>query len=111
MRRMAGFRCSQLLIVVLAIAAIALTGNPRTFNAIMANETSTTDITTHNLFTFLVHYDYVKQEPLPMLAKSWDVSPDGLVWTFHLRRGAKFSDGHPLTSDDVLFSARVALDQ
>src|SRR5215203_1151239 len=111
MRRMAGFRCSQLLIVVLAIAAIALTGNPRTFNAIMANETSTTDITTHNLFTFLVHYDYVKQEPVPMLAKSWDVSPDGLVWTFHLRRGAKFSDGHPLTSDDVLFSARVALDE
>ncbi len=46
-----------------------------------------------------------------MIAKSWDASPDGLAWTFHLRRGAKFSDGHPITSEDVLFSAQVALDE
>jgi peptide/nickel transport system substrate-binding protein len=89
----------------------AETGNPRTFNALMANETSTTDITDHHLFTFLVHYDNARQKPVPMIAKSWDVSADALVWTFHLRRGLKFSDGHPLTSEDVLFSAQVALDE
>jgi len=89
----------------------AMTGNPRTFNAMMANETSTTDITDHNLFTYLVHYDNARQQVVPMLAKSWDVSPDKLVWTFHLRRGAKFSDGHPITSEDILFSAQVALDE
>ena len=89
----------------------ALTSNPRTFNAMMANETSTTDITDHNLFTYLVHYDNAKQQQIPMIAKSWEVSADGLTWTFHLRRGAKFSDGHPITSADVLFSAQVALDE
>jgi peptide/nickel transport system substrate-binding protein len=88
-----------------------LTGNPRTFNAMMANETSSTDITDHNLFTYLVHYDNAKQQQIPMIAKSWETSADGLTWTFHLRRGAKFSDGHPLTSADVLFSAQVALDE
>ena len=88
-----------------------LTGNPRTFNALMANETSSTDITDHHLFTFLVHYDNAKQRQIPMIAKSWETSSDGLTWTFHLRRGAKFSDGHPLTSADVLFSAQVALDE
>ena len=77
----------------------------------MANETSTTDITNHHLFTYLVHYDNAKQQVVPMIAKSWEVSPDGLAWTFHLRRGAKFSDGHPITSEDVLFSAQVALDE
>jgi peptide/nickel transport system substrate-binding protein len=89
----------------------AITGNPRTFNAMMANETSTTDITDHHLFTFLVHYDNAKQQVVPMIAKSWEVSPDGLSWTFHLRRGAKFSDGHPITSADIVFSAQVALDE
>ena len=42
--------------------------------------------------------------PQPYLAKSWDISPDGLTYTFHLREGAKFHDGTPITSEDVAFS-------
>lgn len=38
------------------------------------------------------------------LAESVDVSEDGLVWTFKLRDGVKFSDGKPLTAEDVAFS-------
>src|SRR5205085_8648910 len=37
----------------------------------------------------------------PALATKWDTSADGLTWTFALRPGVKFSDGTPLTSNDV----------
>jgi peptide/nickel transport system substrate-binding protein/oligopeptide transport system substrate-binding protein len=40
----------------------------------------------------------------PGLAERWDISPDGRVYTFHLRRGAKFSNGQPVTSADVRYS-------
>jgi peptide/nickel transport system substrate-binding protein len=41
----------------------------------------------------------------PLLAESWDVSDDGLTYTFHLREGVTWSDGEPFTSADVAFSA------
>lgn len=37
-------------------------------------------------------------------AEQWDVSPDGLVWTFHLREGLQWSDGTDLTADDFVYS-------
>jgi oligopeptide transport system substrate-binding protein len=40
----------------------------------------------------------------PDLAESWDVSPDGTVYTFHLRENAKFHDGKPVTARDVIYS-------
>jgi peptide/nickel transport system substrate-binding protein len=42
-------------------------------------------------------------DPQPGLAETWDVSDDNLTYTFHLR-DAKFSDGSPVTADDVKFS-------
>lgn len=42
-------------------------------------------------------------EPLPNLAKSWEWSKDGHTLTMHLVKGAKWSDGHPFTADDVMF--------
>lgn len=89
---------------------IGETNNPKTFNVLMANETSSTDIT-GRLFVGLADFDNVTQDNSPGLAKSWEVGPDGLTWTFHLRKGAAFSDGHPITSADVLFSFQVAYDE
>lgn len=45
-----------------------------------------------------------KLEPLPCLAKSWQVSPDKTVYTFHLQPGVVWHDGHAFTADDVIFS-------
>ena len=47
----------------------------------------------------------------PNLASSWETSDDGRVFTVTLREGIRFSDGHPLTVDDVLFTFRVYLDE
>lgn len=44
-------------------------------------------------------------EPIrPALATSWDVSPDSMTWTFHLRSGVKFHDGEPLNAEAVRYS-------
>ncbi len=43
-------------------------------------------------------------KPEPWLAESWKVSADGLVWTFNLRKDAKFHSGNPVTADDVVYS-------
>lgn len=47
----------------------------------------------------------------PWLATSWDVSADNLVYTFHLDPNAKFSDGTPVTADDVAFTQTVINDK
>jgi oligopeptide transport system substrate-binding protein len=47
--------------------------------------------------------------PVPAAATSWEVSADGLVWTFHLRKGALWSDGVPVTADDFVFAYRRIL--
>jgi len=46
---------------------------------------------------------------LPGMATSWETSPDGLVWTFHLR-DAQWSDGVPVTAEDFVYAYRRILD-
>jgi len=47
---------------------------------------------------------------VPGLAKSWDVSPDGITYTFHLRTGVKFHDGEPFGAKTVIYSFQRVLD-
>ena len=61
------------------------------------------------LFEGLVAEDPVDLHPVPGVAESWEVSPDGLVYTFHLRAGAKWSNGEPVTAQDFVDSWRRAL--
>ncbi len=47
---------------------------------------------------------------VPCLAEKWDISKDGLTYTFHLRKGVQFQNGMPVTADDVVYSLKRALD-
>ncbi|MDE3078295.1 MAG: ABC transporter substrate-binding protein, partial [Chloroflexota bacterium] len=59
------------------------------------------------VFDRLTQYDD-KLQPQPMLAESWDVTPDGKQITLHLRRGVQFHTGRELTSDDVKYNIQRA---
>ncbi|MEI9864197.1 MAG: ABC transporter substrate-binding protein [Limisphaerales bacterium] len=78
-------------------------GDPKTFNPITANEMSSRDVY-RLLFETLLNFDVPSQEMKPGLAESWTNSPDGKTWTFKLRKGLCWSDGVPLTVDDVIFT-------
>ena len=82
---------------------IATFGDPKTFNPITENESSSRDII-RLLFVSLVDFDWQTEQVKPGLAHAWTVEPDQKTWTFKLRKGMKWSDGQPLTADDVVFT-------
>jgi oligopeptide transport system substrate-binding protein len=61
------------------------------------------------LFEGLVAEDPVDLHPVPGVAESWDISPDGLTYTFHLRAIARWSNGDPVTAQDFVASCRRVL--
>lgn len=63
-----------------------------------------------SLFNGLVRYSAVDWTPQPDLAERWEVSKDGLTWTFHLRTGVTWHDGRPFTAEDVKFSLELYAD-
>ncbi len=77
--------------------------DPKAWNNHTAHETSTTWFT-NRMHRGLVNLDHISGAIVPDFAKSWDISDDSLVITFHLREGMKWSDGVPITADDVLFT-------
>jgi peptide/nickel transport system substrate-binding protein len=83
---------------------------PKTFNPVTA-----VDIVSREVIRCtsadLIHINRETQQTEPALAKAWTASPDGRRYTITLRRGIRFSDGHPFDADDVLFSFRVYLDE
>ena len=78
-------------------------GDPKTFNPITANESSSEEIYRH-LFAALLGFDWTTQQVTPGLAESWTNSTNGKTWTFKLRKNLRWSDGEPLTADDVIFT-------
>ena len=64
---------------------------------------------TKALFEGLLRLDAKTARPSPGLADNWSVSTDGKTYTFHLRTNAAWSTGEPITSEDVVYSWRRAL--
>ena len=86
-----------------------LRSDPPTFNRFVSS-TFQTHLVSLLTQARLVRINPVKQELEPWLADRWTRSDDGLRYRLHLRDGVSFSDGHPLTPDDVVFSFRAAYD-
>ncbi len=62
-----------------------------------------------SLFDPLVSYDPATLAPVPALAERWDISADGLTYTFHLRADAKWSNNDPITAQDCIDAWRRML--
>jgi len=61
------------------------------------------------LYEGLLEYHPKTMEPIPAIAESWEISPDGTEYIFRLRRNAKFSNGDPITAKDFVYTFRRAL--
>jgi peptide/nickel transport system substrate-binding protein len=84
--------------------------DPKSFNRFLQRD-STTDLVSTLTHGKLVRLNRVTQDIDPWLAESWTRAADGLSYTLKLRPGVTFSDGHPFTADDVLFSLNAAYDE
>ena len=107
-----------LAVATLLIASLAAAGAPAAAQTrfVFANESNYDTMDPHaafdvgrvavrlNLYDGL--YRWLDNPPVlnPWLAESHTISPDGLTYTFKLRRGAKFHDGAEITADDVVYS-------
>ena len=88
----------------------ALRSEPKTLNPAIATDGPSREVI-GRMMADLIHINRASQQTEPALAKSWKASPDGLRYTLRLRKGLRFSDGHPCDADDVVFSFQVYLDE
>lgn len=82
---------------------IQLNGEPGTLNPITATDAFESDINRY-IYESLLRRDEKTLQLTPVLADSWDISEDHLLYTFHLKRDVKWQDGRPFTARDVLYS-------
>ncbi|HWQ52478.1 MAG TPA: ABC transporter substrate-binding protein [Bryobacteraceae bacterium] len=82
---------------------------PKTLNPVLASDIASREVI-HRMMGDLVHINRGTHATEPALATHWTISPDGRRFTLRLRRGVRFSDGHPFDADDVLFTFEVYLD-
>ncbi len=90
---------------------VADRGTPKTFNYLHAGDAVSATIATYLMAAPLAEMDHDTQQFVPGLAESWQQSDGGKTITVKLREGLKFSDGTPLTTDDLIFTLNVATDK
>jgi dipeptide transport system substrate-binding protein len=115
--------CGASLLTMGALGAQAKTlvycseGSPEGFNPAFYTAGTTFDATSRQVFNKLVEFERGETKIVPGLAESWDISEDGLVYTFHLRKGVKFhttkgfTPSRDFTADDVVFTFMRQLDK
>ncbi len=124
MRRLSSTPCSRLVVLACVVLGEAgctkretpveagirtqtlLLGNlaePRTLDPHIV-DSATDSYILAALFEGLTVLDEPTSRPLPGVADRWDISPDGLVYTFHLRPEARWSNGDPVTAHDFAYS-------
>lgn len=91
------------------ILHVGNSGEPRDLDPSTAVSNTENNIF-QSIFEGLVNLGADGTTLLPGAAEKWDVSPDGRLYTFHLRPGQKWSNGDPLTSADFLYSFRRVLE-
>jgi dipeptide transport system substrate-binding protein len=91
-------------------------GSPEGFGPQLYDAGTTLDVV-RPVFNRLVEIKFGTTDPMPSLAEKWDISDDGLTYTFHLRSGVKFQTAkvfkptRTLNADDVVFSFNRMLDK
>ncbi|MDJ0681530.1 MAG: ABC transporter substrate-binding protein [Xenococcaceae cyanobacterium MO_167.B52] len=81
----------------------AVLSDPKTFNPVISQDAGSSAVA-GMMFDGLISQNPITGDPEPALAESWSVSEDKLKIVFKLREGLKWSDGQPLTADDVIFT-------
>ena len=89
---------------------VGWTTDPDNLNPFVGVEQSSYELF-HVSYDFLTNYGDQYLQTAPGLAESWTTSADGLTWTFKIRSGVKWSDGEPLTAQDIAFSFNYQREQ
>jgi peptide/nickel transport system substrate-binding protein len=87
----------------------ALRAEPKTLNPVTSVDSASRDVI-GRMTANLIRIDRASHRTAPALARAWTASKDGLRYVLELRRGLAFSDGRPVTADDVVFSFECYLD-
>ncbi len=99
-----------------ATLSVCTEASPEGFDVVQYNSLTTTNASADVLMNRLVEFDPQRGQLVPGLAERWEVSADGLSYTFQLRKGVTFhatdyfKPGRPLNADDVVFSFQRMLD-
>ncbi|MAS36354.1 MAG: hypothetical protein CL610_20280 [Anaerolineaceae bacterium] len=84
-------------------------GDPQTLSGLYANDGNSLSVVTYIVEPLILGGENWGDSIEPALAESWEVSDDGLEYTFNLRHGVKWHDGEEFTAEDVLFTYEAVL--
>ncbi|MGH9936726.1 MAG: ABC transporter substrate-binding protein, partial [Blastocatellia bacterium] len=84
---------------------------PKTFNYLLVSDEPSLIVAFYLMGGRLVEFDHKERRYVPGLAESWRREGDGRIVELTLRDGIKFSDGRPITAEDVSFTLRAIYDE